>query len=410
MENIKSKNVFLISCVSCVVLLLLMIYFGVNGVTSRGTYAASTCPSNAPHEIENGICCPNSSDKVSMSSSGTSYCVHASGTEIKATEEGDACVATTTNKECSSLGSSWKEIKTPVTNEEGDEIRECSAPISSCATKAEEKTSTSTESEDKCWECNAPSGIFKWSASTPTLSSCNSGWHERSDYKDQASCEGNNSSTTTSKCYQCNSPDYLYKWSASTPNSSLCSSGWHERSDYKDQASCEANTKHQCYMCGGSQGGTYRWGSVLVYGGVSNCSVNNSITDKAACEALANGETDNRCTGKDSAGRDFVSYVGMKISWTKKECNDMVKDGYCHVWDDTKNCCGVTEGSWCRGNGGTDPDPNPDPDPTPDPEPDPDTNVSENPGTGEITIFIMWVFGFAAVVYSFWYFKKIKES
>ena len=174
-------------------------------------------------------------------------------------------------------------------------------------------------------------------------------------------------------------------------------------SSVTSKATCEAQ---HCYQCGSSQGGTYIWGYGLNYSNASNCTIYSAAKDKAACDAAKNGQTDNRCTGKDSAGRNYVAYSGMPTSWTKSSCNAMVKDGYCHVWDDTNNCCGVTAGNWCRsgggGGGGTVPEP--------DPEPDPDNNVSKNPGTGEITIFIMWVLGLATIVYSIWYFKRIREN
>ena len=38
------------------------------------------------------------------------------------------------------------------------------------------------------------------------------------------------------------------------------------------------------------------------------------------------------------------------------------------------------------------------------------SNVTENPKTGEITIFIVWVVAVMAIVYSVWYFKKVKEN
>ena len=33
-----------------------------------------------------------------------------------------------------------------------------------------------------------------------------------------------------------------------------------------------------------------------------------------------------------------------------------------------------------------------------------------NPQTGEITIFIVWVVAVMAIIYSVWYFKRVKES
>ena len=39
-----------------------------------------------------------------------------------------------------------------------------------------------------------------------------------------------------------------------------------------------------------------------------------------------------------------------------------------------------------------------------------ESNVDENPKTGEITIFVVWVVAAMAIVYSIWYFKQVRES
>lgn len=43
MENMKNKNLYLIACVSCIVLLMTFCYFGINS-TWKATYSAETCP------------------------------------------------------------------------------------------------------------------------------------------------------------------------------------------------------------------------------------------------------------------------------------------------------------------------------------------------------------------------------
>ena len=37
-------------------------------------------------------------------------------------------------------------------------------------------------------------------------------------------------------------------------------------------------------------------------------------------------------------------------------------------------------------------------------------NVNDNSGTGDIAIFLMWVMGLATLVYSIWYFKRVREN
>jgi hypothetical protein len=46
-----------------------------------------------------------------------------------------------------------------------------------------------------------------------------------------------------------------------------------------------------------------------------------------------------------------------------------------------------------------------------DPNPDnQEPNVDENPPTGQIALFVVWVIGLVSIVYSVWYFKKIKQN
>ena len=45
-----------------------------------------------------------------------------------------------------------------------------------------------------------------------------------------------------------------------------------------------------------------------------------------------------------------------------------------------------------------------------EPSSEPSSNVDENPQTGQIAMFIVWVVALAAIVYSVWYFKKVRES
>lgn len=39
-----------------------------------------------------------------------------------------------------------------------------------------------------------------------------------------------------------------------------------------------------------------------------------------------------------------------------------------------------------------------------------DGNITENPPTGAIAVFMIWIIGVASIVYSVWYFKRIKEN
>ncbi len=39
-----------------------------------------------------------------------------------------------------------------------------------------------------------------------------------------------------------------------------------------------------------------------------------------------------------------------------------------------------------------------------------DEIINDNPPTGEITIFVVWVIAFAAIVYSVWYFKQVRDN
>ena len=61
MEQMKNKNGFLITCVSCIVLLLTLCYFGIS-TGAKGTYSVASCASD---EVElDGYCCPFGSTYV----------------------------------------------------------------------------------------------------------------------------------------------------------------------------------------------------------------------------------------------------------------------------------------------------------------------------------------------------------
>ena len=484
MEKQKNRNAFLISCISCIVLVLMMLFLGINSSSVfKGTAAASysysslsNCATKESYYVSkdkkcssgvesNGYCCPTSdfrysggscsvnynkssptfsdeSARADCKSFSANYCINGatadkdgnccpSGTYYDFGDDG-YCVKSgydlwpdpsyTTGvgepwvcRTSSSSSSSSSSACYCVDNEDGEETckKHNSNPGGSWTLSNDSKCSvaSSSSSSSSDYACYCVDNEEGEETCQKSIGKPSGNWTLSDDSKCSS---GSSSSSSVKQCYQCNSPDYLYKWSDSEPDSSLCSSDWHTRNDYTNQASCEANTKKQCYACsGGVQGGSYVWGSVLIYEATTSCKVQNGV-DEAGCDALKNAQVDNRCKGKDYAGRSFVSYTGIKTHWTKQECNNMVKDGYCHIWDDTNNCCGVTEGSWCRsGGGGGSNSSSSIPSSSSVPSSSSSSskvNVEDNPDTGEITIFIMWVLGLAAIVYSFWYFKKMKES
>lgn len=143
MEKLNIKNRFLISCVSCIVLLLTLCYFGIN-LNFKGTSAASTMSCGSKYAVrygQNVWCCPSSSDKI-VSKNDKLYCIGENVEIVSAqNDQGWACQTSIKSdvideQSCpNQLGEGWFliQITGPVTS---PYTHLCSALPETCATTA----------------------------------------------------------------------------------------------------------------------------------------------------------------------------------------------------------------------------------------------------------------------------------
>ena len=200
MENIKNKNSFLIACVSCIVLLLTMCYFGIN-TSLKGTAAADnydlTC-TGSTHLITsdgNSYCCPNSTDKIVING-GVAYCISLDMTTQTNTNGDLVCIQSITvdgyggdefgaTKCKEELGDSWAYVTTVDSSIWESKIN-CSAINENCGSKA------TTPAQNKCYFFY---GKYIWATS---------GTIPYSQYDTKEKCLNNNKA-----CYLC---DSTYIW------------------------------------------------------------------------------------------------------------------------------------------------------------------------------------------------------
>ena len=204
-QDMKNKNGFLITCVSCIVLLLTLCYFGIN-TSFKGTSAASTtCGSKYEKTVgSTRYCCPNSSDTV-VSAAGKVWCVKSSAYTIVAADnaQGVACTTTATDDNWSHLssdgvcadylGSGWANVSCSPHFTKNWTCT-CSASIATCATQATEPTSVNK----MCYLCSTG---YTWT-NTPS-SSCT----VASQFTTEGACKAAEQARidAMSVCYQCSS-------------------------------------------------------------------------------------------------------------------------------------------------------------------------------------------------------------
>ena len=180
---------------------------------------------------------------------------------------------------------------------------------------------------------------------------------------DDSNCSSNPSSSSSSSsiaesCWECNSPNNIFHWgTSSSGGSSSCQSGWHSRNDLTTKAQCST---HECFKCGVSQNYKYVWAPVGELGNNGSCS-QTSYSTQSACEANnSSSSSSSKPSSSSSSDKPSSSSSSDKPSSSSS--------------------------------------------------PESSSNVTENPPTGQITKFIVLGIALGAIVYSIWYFKKLKES
>lgn len=155
-------------------------------------------------------------------------------------------------------------------------------------------------------------------------------------------------------CYKCSSKNSLTKWATSLPaKDDYCTTYW-----TKDTSISYADCNdYKCYKCVSTK--TYRWTTESL--SLVDCATDDDwyylskITDEDSCNA--SGDND----GSDYTGGD----------------DDYTGGG------DTPGGNNSTGGN---------------------------NNTTNNPQTGNIMLFVVWIIGFGVIGYSFWYFKNLNKN
>lgn len=354
MKNLKNRNEFIISCVSCIVIILVMCYFMFSSETSnllKGTLAASyktvSCvqgniPSGCSY-IGNSQCtCPVNTEVPSCASG---YHVE-NGICVKdSTMTEDGC----TGSNCGSSGTSTKPSSTSSCTYNGE---------SQCITYS--GYDTCSKGTDGCWY---PYKSSSSSSSSSSGSSCPGGSY---DY----GINGSNKAISTGN-KMCGNGNY-------TITQAYEQGCWYisctEPCDCGDDGDC-SESFNACWNCSGS----YKYGS--------NTDYEDSCTQVNTSMCYSNSEY----TGCWKCGNGYVTGTNTKYASSCEE----VSTYYCTA---TPSNSGSTPSST----------------PTSKPSSSYFSSSSEeiitNPQTGEIAIFAMWVIAFGAICYSFWYFKQAREN
>lgn len=108
-------------------------------------------------------------------------------------------------------------------------------------------------------------------------------------------------------------------------------------------------------------------------------------------------------------------------TWTQSTCDAYpgYQYGKCYLWDYTNNCCNIlnevcsgagTGGGFSSGLPTSSLSSSSSYITPSEPVQEPDTNPDYNPQTGNIAVFVVLVIALLSIVYSIWYFRKVKEN
>ena len=365
-ENVKDTTKALYTMCICLIVVMGVLFLG-NSLT-KGTYSASLCPGKY---VDNGTNC--------------SYYIEAYY-NIDKTGENAPC---TYNGKGTFLSCS----ETKVLNDDGEyEYRfKC---VGTCYLNYDSSASTG-----KCYMAN---NRYLWSTSKPN------GYSEVSGVS-QSNCKGcasgyveNNegdcvkSSTNVGKCYMANN---RYLWSTSKPN------GYSEVSGVS-QSNCKGcasgyveDNEGDCVKSADKY--TYKFynkdGSVPL--GVKTCIVNQSAG--SCITAITPPSCSGQWSYQENCPTNSVK-VGPNFFANKDDSGNF----YNLIGDSSFYCCDGDS----TGGGGDIPGPIPNPPTTSSTSSNPPSSstVTENPKTGSIAIFMVWVIAIGTLIYSIAYFKQSK--
>lgn len=525
MENTKNKNSFLITCVSCIVLLLVMCYFGINSVSYKGTSAADasyTCASGYSVIDNNGspYCCPSGygEDAEIISHNGSYYCVpsdvviDASGnsdpvcvykkyvsiTLSESEKEAYTNFAFNCGSKCPGLfleqnsslaskfrvpyGSGWTVVDAQnscLMPPNSDNTIECNffdSTISKGCVTVAKTVQTEADTKKACYSYkdkrvadDKEFTVYAWLLESQYGN--NSAYTLQSQYTTRDACDNANSKS----CYRCENAsgyngyihDYVFDFNLPYPQKcdkvtvdnpatscnnlvaytatfmngstvyekEVCSAsssgaacsmpvpsapsksghsfeGWGNSdgctSGTKSAFSVTSNvTKYACFKkvssggsgdgSGGGTGGGDGSGGGTGSGDSSTYTISYNANGGTGSMSSHTCTAGNSCTIKSNK---FVKSDHKFVGWTTN--SNGTNDGYgwtnwSGTWDSsrTNGKLGISSNKltlyamWDKTTT--------------------DQNTDTNPQTGEITVFLIWILGLAAIVYSVWYFKSIKK-
>ena len=381
MERENNKLKFTLVWSSCICVLLLVVVLGISS-SAKGTMAASctsdtcTCPNSAYPRLSGDNCYGDFNEKQS------SNCVESGSPNYRY-----VCWISATIKD----------------NDGGDDNtggnQNVSVDLVGNGGAVNGHTYLTLACNSDTWVCILPSAdnydipFLGWSVGSASCGSLVNGTYKTSV-------------ASGTKLYACwDEPDYAWFWTpAEGPEACLPYKEYFGKSGYsyiRSASSCSTTTYTVSYDANGGSG---------------------SMSDDTVNEGDDYTVKENKFTRSCYSftgwlGSDGKSYsAGATISNVSSDITLTAQWG--------NYSCGNTGGSGGSGGGTTTP-PSSDPEPSSEPSSEPSVsdpsdeevssrpssdNVETNPPTGDIAIFVVWVLAVAAIVYSIWYFKQVREN
>lgn len=358
MNKLSNKNEFIISCISCIVIILVMCYFTFSSSASgilKGTSAGPTA-------IEECTACPNG---YNLDTS-TCMCIKAASSSTSnptMTEEG--CVG----NNC---------------NEEDDDSGSDSSPSSTCTTSSDcscSLTQTPVCSNNKC-SCQDDPAIPSCTYTSEQKNAC------ESDYRRE--CR-----KTSNGCYE--------------PTGS-CLSGYVEDPD----------DPTYCYMSSTCIGGQLNKDGTICICDSGYTLFGNTCIDTTMCAGGAYTDSDTGeckiCPNGYSATYGTIGKEKDVCYKTNTDPDNPTSNPTGSTPTSTPSSSNPTNSSSVSSSSKTSSSSNSNSSISSSSTNTNSSNSSSsnetvtNPQTGEIAIFAIWVIAFGAICYSFWYFRKVKEN
>ena len=387
MERENNKLKFTLVWSSCICVLLLMVVLGISS-SAKGTMAASctsdtcTCPNGSYPNLSGDYCWGKFEEKQTGSEV----------VECAQVNDGSwRCLISAIIKDTDDSGS------------DGDTTggnQNVSVDLVGNGGAVNGHTYITLACNSDTWVCILPSAdnhdipFLGWSVGSASCGSLVNGTYKTSV-------------ASGTKLYACwDEPDYAWFWTpAEGPEACLPYKEYFGKSGYsyiRSASSCSITKYTISYASGGGSGSM---SSDSVNEGDDYTIKSNSFTK--SCYSFTGWSGSD---GKSYSAGATISNVSSDITLTAQ-------------WGNYS--CGNTNPGTGGSGGETTTPPSSDPEPSSEPSSEPSVsdpsdeeissrpssdNVETNPPTGDIAIFVVWVLAAAAIVYSVWYFKQVREN